>query len=85
MRASQNLSVVNPALEVLMFSIYYAAVTSLQSLECQMELKEARQVLLQRYGEIFSTWSLRRICGLMLPWPFAVQEVTCYDCHSRKH
>ncbi|KIW58640.1 hypothetical protein PV05_03141 [Exophiala xenobiotica] len=50
LRASQNLANIPPAFESLMFSMYYAAVTSLQcSDSCQNLLQEERRTLLDRY------------------------------------
>lgn len=49
LRASQHLDQIPPPLEALMFSIYYAAATSLSCFECTEELKEERTTLLHRY------------------------------------
>jgi hypothetical protein len=48
--ASQHLAEIPPAFESLMFSIYFAAITSMQSsTHCQKLFHEDRQVLLRRY------------------------------------
>ncbi|KIV78826.1 hypothetical protein PV11_06436 [Exophiala sideris] len=51
LQASQNLAQVPPAFESLMFSIYYAAVASIQcSASCRKLFQEERQTLLERYS-----------------------------------
>ncbi len=51
LRATQNLAQIPPSFEALLFSIYFAAVTSMQcSVSCKTLLHEERQALLSRYG-----------------------------------
>lgn len=48
-RASLDMDHLSKGLEALMFSIYTAAVTSMESDDCEIKLGESREVLLMRY------------------------------------
>ena len=50
LQASKKTADIPPALEVLMFAIYYAAVISIQGAErCEQDLGEDRKLLLERH------------------------------------
>jgi hypothetical protein len=49
LRVSRNLSRVDSSLESVLFAVYYASATALPATECQNQLGQAKDELLERY------------------------------------
>jgi len=60
LKATQDLSAIDPATEALMFAIYYATVMSMQPADCQSNLKEDRSNLLARYDGLAVSFASSR-------------------------